>query len=240
MKKQLFSRISFLCACLLLLSTSLAAGSSAQSTAEQVDGLWFYTGLTRSDGTEMPLTGVFLFKDGMFMQQSIFNGSPFEDQDSMAHAGPVTPNDGWVHLVAEQTISTSPQQDTPYSFRPDTEHELAVTRNGDELTLVFGRGTSTVQTFERVGPGEGELYSLEDGTLALVDGHFVLVQGNESSSVTGYGTYEKDGEALTLTVIRWTEADAAGATNRQDVVVQATFDGEQLKLEDGRSFDVTP
>ncbi|MDT8319702.1 MAG: hypothetical protein RQ826_04175 [Xanthomonadales bacterium] len=239
MKKYLFLRISLLCTTLLLMCGSLAAGSSAQSTAEQVEGLWFYTGLITSEGTEMPLTGVFLFKDGEFVQQSIFNGSPFEEQGAMAHAGPYTPQAGWVQLVAEQTISSSPLQDPPFSFRADTEHEVTAERSGDDLTLIFGKGTSTVQTMEYVGPGEGDLYHLENGTLALVDGHFVLVHGDENGVVTGYGRFEKDGEALTLNVIRWAEADAASATNRRDIAMQATFDGRQLTLEDGRSFLVT-
>ena len=239
MKKPESLRLSFLCALMMFLSINLAADPSAKSTEEQLEGLWFYTGLTTSDGTEMPLTGVFLFKDGQFLQQSIFNGSPFEEQGAMAHAGPYTPQAGWVQLVAAQTISTSPTQDPPFSFRADTRHEVTADRSGNDLTLIFGKGTSTVQTMEYVGPGKGELYHLKNGTLALVDGHFVLAHGDESGVVTGYGRFEKNGEALTLDVIRWAEADAAGASNRRDVAVQASFDGRQLTLEDGRSFQVT-
>lgn len=239
MKMHHSLRISLLCTALLMCA-NLAADPASKETEKQVEGLWYYTNLITSDGTEMPLTGVFLFKDDVFMQQSIFNGSPFEEQGSMAHAGPYIPEDGWVHLIAEQTISTSRQPDSPFSFRANTEHDVTVTRDGDDLTLIFGKGTSTVQTMEYVGPGEGELYSLQDGTFALVDGHFVLVQGNADGVVTGYGTFEKDGESLALNVIRWAEGDSAGATNKKDVVVNATFDGKRLTLEDGRSFDVTP
>ncbi len=242
MNRQLSVRTSFLCALAFLLCGNLPADPAASpaTTGQLVDGLWLYTGLTTADGTEMPLTGIFLFKDGAFVQQSIFDGSPFAEQGSMAHAGPYTPEAGWVHLTAQQTISTSPKQSPPLSFRHNTEHDITVSRAGDDLTIIFGKGTSTVQTLERIGPGDGELYSLENGSLAFVDGYFILVEGDESGVVTGYGTFEKDGNALTLNVIRWAEADNAGASNLRDTVMQATFDGRLFTLEDGRSFQVTP
>lgn len=235
-------RNSFCCALAWLLCASLAADPPVNAVATQqlVDGLWLYTGLTTSDGKEMPLTGIFLFKDGTFVQQSLFDGSPFEEQGAMAHAGPYTTQDGWVHLTAEQTISTAPLQSPPLSFRANTEHDITVSRSGDDLTIIFGKGTSTVQTLRRIGSSDGELYSLGNGVLAFVDGYFILVAGDESGVVTGYGTFEKDGDALTLKVIRWAEADNYSTTNLRDTVVQATFNGRRFTLQDGRSFQVTP
>jgi hypothetical protein len=233
-------RTSFLCALAFLICGNLAADQAASPavTGQMVDGLWLYTGLTTADGKELPLTGIFLFKDGAFVQQSIFDGSPFEEQGSMAHAGPYTPAADGVHLVAEQTISTSPRQNPALSFRSNTEHDITVSRAGDDLTIIFGKGTSTVQTLARIGPGDGELYSLENGSLAFVDGYFILVEGDESGVVTGYGTFEKNGDAMTLNVIRWSEADSSGASNLRDTVMQATFDGRLFTLQDGRSFQV--
>ncbi|HEX2138696.1 MAG TPA: hypothetical protein VHG33_03180 [Woeseiaceae bacterium] len=220
-------------------STLAAGGDDAAAAVEkQVDGLWMYTGLTSSDGQEMPLTGIFLFKDGTFVQQAVFDGVPFEEQGAMAHAGPYEGKSDHVYLLAEQTISTAPGENRPLSFRADTEHHVTVDRQGDDLTLVFSMGTGTVQEFERVGPGEGELYDLADGALAFVDGHFLLVEGDEQAVVTGYGTYDRDGSDLQLNVIRWSEADASGATNLKDTTLQATFDGKVLALADGRRFEV--
>lgn len=215
-----------------------AGGSGGGDIESQVSGLWFYTGLTTSGGDEMPLTGVFLFKDDVFVQQAVFDGEPFESQGAMAHAGPYEVRDDHVHLIAEQTISTSGGEAPELSFRSDTEHDVTVARDGDELRLVFSMGTGTIQDFRYVGPGEGELYDLGDGQFALVDGHFVLVQGDENGVVTGYGTYERDGDSLTLDVIRWTEAGAGKVKNLRDVELAATFDGESLKLADGRRFTV--
>lgn len=209
---------------------------SAASTEENVEGLWKYTGLETSGGEAMPLTGIFLFKDGTFLQQATFDGEPFEEQGAMAHAGPYTPESGSVHLVAEQTISTAPGAESPLSYRASTEHDVSVTRDGDELTLVFGSGT--IQEFEKVGPGEGEVHALEDGAMALVDGYFILVHGNDQEIASGYGTYEQQGDGLDIKVIRWADATPSGAENMKDVSMKATFDGDVLTLGDGRTFRV--
>ncbi len=221
-------------------AVATTAEAAEKTIDEQVNGLWMYTGLITKDGTEMPLTGPFLFKDGVFMQQAIFNDGDFEQAGSMAHAGPfrAEPATGSVHLIAAQTISTDPAGSEQLSFRANTEHDVTVTREGNDLTLIFGMGTSTVQTFEYVGPGEGDLYALENGSLAFVDGYFILVEGDADSVTTGYGTYTKNGEDLSLQVIRWAEADASGARNARDVTIEAQFDGKNLTLADGRSFQV--
>jgi len=225
-----------------MFSTFASAGEdpAVKALEQEVKGLWRYTGLATGDGTEMPLTGIFVFKEGVFLQQAIFDTDDFATAGSMAHAGPfrAEPATGSVHLTAVQTISTDPASDTPLSFQDSTEHDVTVTLEDTALTLIFGMGTSTVQSFERVGPGEGEVYALERGSLAMVDGHFVLVEGDATSATSGYGTYVQDGENLTLQVTRWTDADATSATNFRDISLEATFDGKALSLADGRSFKV--
>lgn len=228
--------------CAVVLVTSACAGMEkndpAQVLERQVSGLWRYTGLTTGDGQDLPLTGIFLFKDGVFMQQAVFNSEPYDLARSMAHAGPyqVAPATGSVHLVAEQTISLLPGENPALNFRSDTDHDVTVTREGDNLTLIFGMGTSTVQEFAKIGPGRGDLYRLENGALAFVDGHFLLVDGDGAGVTTGYGTYTRRGENLTLNVIRWSEGDAAEASNLKDVTLSAKFDGRVLTLADGKSF----
>lgn len=235
-------RTFFLGAITLLFCGHLAAGGPANpvSLEKQVEGLWFYTGLTSSGGDEMPLTGVFLFKDDVFVQHAVFDGNPIEEQGSMAHAGPYSTETTHVHLVAEQTLSTSPTTSTPLRSAGLTEHDVTVSRSGDDLTLIFSMGTGTVQNFSYVGPGTGDVYSLANGALAFVDGHFILVDGDETGVVAGYGTFDKDGESITLNVIRWSESDGSSSSNLGDTSMHATFDGQSLTLEDGRSFAVTP
>jgi hypothetical protein len=228
---------------LVALAALSAIGATAATTGKAdavkaAEGLWAYTALIAGgkDGKSMPLSGVILFKDGMFAQQSIFNGEPFEQQGAMAHAGPFGAGPNGVHMTAEQTISIAPGKDKPLNFRHDTQHDISVERSGDEMTIVFSTGT--IQKFKRIGPANGRIHKLDKGLLALVDGHFVLVDGDEGGVVTGYGTYKQSGTSYDLHVTRWAESTATKALNKRDFVQKATFDGKQLKLADGRSFQV--
>lgn len=226
---------AFGCAALVLaMSGAHAEKSDAVQAAE---GLWAYTSLQAGgSGQMMPLTGVILYKDGLFAQQSIFDGQPFETQGAMAHAGPFGAGPKGVHMVAEQTISIAPGKNPALTFRRNTQHDITVDRDGETMTIVFGSGT--VQKFKRIGPAQGDIYKLRNGVLALVDEHFVLVAGDDKAVVTGYGKFRRNGTAYELNVLRWSEATPAKAVNRRDVAIKATFDGKTFSLADGRSFQV--
>jgi hypothetical protein len=212
------------------------AYAGSKTPAESAEGLWKYTTLARPGGAELQLTGLFLIKEGWFAQQSIFDAEPFEEQVAMAHAGTYEASPKGIDLVAEQTVTVSPKGDPPLSSRGRTEHELSVTRSGDKLTLVFGSGT--VQEFERVGDGSGKIYSLADGLLAFVSGYFFLVEADQDSVTSGYGTFEKNGNSYDLRIIRWAETEGEDLTYRRDGSLEATFDGKVLVLPDGQSFRV--
>ena len=207
-----------------------------ETTDQAVSGLWAYTGLTTSEGDDLPLTGIFLFHDGIFMQQSIFDDEPFEAQRVMAHVGPYTTGPNAVTLNARRQIFVAPLEDTPLSYNSDQVHEIEVSRDNDALTLTFSTGT--VQTFERLGPGVGSVYPIEGGQFALVDDYFILIHGTPDGTVNGFGTYTRDGDDLELQVTRWSEGSPVSATNQRDVTLEATFDGVALTLEDGRKFEV--
>jgi hypothetical protein len=214
-----------------------AAASDKADAVKAAEGLWAYTALIAGGkGENMPLTGVILFKDGMFAQQSIFDGEPFEKQGAMAHAGPYRAGPAGVHMAAEQTISIAPGEEKPLRFRRDTQHDISVERDGDGMTIVFSTGT--VQKFKRIGPANGRIHRLDKGVFALVDGHFLLVHGDEQGVVTGYGAYKQSGAAYDFNVTRWSESTPSEATNRRDFALKATFDGKQLRLADGRTFRV--
>lgn len=216
----------------LMTTTARAEEATAVKAAE---GLWAYT-LLEARGQKMPLTGIILFKDGLFAQQSIFDGEPFAAQGAMAHAGPFGPGPRGIHMVGEQTIGISPDKTPPLSFRRDTQHDISVDSDGQTMTIVFASGT--IQKFRRIGPAKGDIYKLDNGVLALVDGHFVLVAGDEKGVVTGYGTVSHQGTAYELAPIRWAEATPDKALNRKDGTIKASFDGKTFTLADGRAFRV--
>ena len=230
----------FVFSLLFILSFGNPAAEEADqpgSLERQVEGLWFYTGLMTPDGGDLPLEGIFLFKDSVFVQYAQYTGESSRGQGSMAHAGPYSEGDGFIRLAAEQTISTAPSESPPLTSRGLTEHEVGVKRTGDELALSFMR-SGTVQKFVRAGPGAGEVYKLENGALALVDGYLILVNGDENGVEAGYGRYEAENGAIRLDITYWTSANRSSASNSNHTSMEATFDGQQLTLEDGRRFQV--
>lgn len=234
-------RLSFTLALVLSL-TGIAPLSTAQPSEEavaQAEGLWEYTDLITKDGQSLPLTGVFLIKNGVFVQQSVFNGQAFEDLGSMAHAGPYWAGGAGLRLRSNQTLSLDPTQEQPITSAGVLEHDLEVTREGDALSLVFGGGTSTVQTFRHLGHAEdAKIYGFADGALAFADGYFILVIGSAEQAITGYGQYELDGSMLNLDLVRWSASDGKTAINLKDSSLTARFDGKRLTLPSGMGFDV--
>lgn len=219
---------------------TVAAADSTQEKSAAVrdaEGLWAYTGLVTRDGESLPLTGIFLISDGVFLQQSIFNGEPFSAMGSMAHAGPYWGGGAGLRLTSLQTLSMDPGGDVPLRSAGALEHDLTVQREGDALTLTFSAGTGTVQTFERLGNAENaEIHRFADGALAFVDGYFILVIGDGNAAVTGYGHYERSGPLLTLEAIRWAASDGAQVLNLRDVTVTAYFDGDALRFPSGARY----
>ncbi|KGE02742.1 hypothetical protein [Pseudohaliea rubra] len=226
--------------CLALLAAmAQPQARAADAVMDAVEGLWAYRSLVTGDGQSLPLTGVILFKDGTFLQQSIFNGEPFAEQSAMAHAGPYGPGGAGLRMTSDPTLSLDPTGELPLTAIGALEHDISVRRDGDTLAIRFGGGTSTLQTFRRLGDAaDATIYPLAAGALAFANGHFILVSGNAESAVTGYGTYRRDGEALSLTVIRWAESDGAEVRNYRDVTLATTFDGKTLTLPGGKRLSV--
>ena len=220
--------------CLLLLV--MPARGDAVADAE---GLWEYTGLITRDGQSLPLTGVFLIANDVFLQQSIFDGEPFARQGSMAHVGPYWGGGAGLRLRSDQTLSMEPGADAPLRSAGALEHDLTVSRDGDELTLVFSAGEGTVQTFQRLGDGrDTRLYQFADGALAFTDDYFILVIGDEREAVTGYGGYRQAGDVLVLDAVRWAASNGERVLNLRDAPVSVRFDEKTLTLPGGRVIPV--
>ncbi len=139
-------------------------------------------------------------------------------------------------MVAEQAIGVSPKRTPPVSVRRNTKHEIDVQFAGDALTMTFGSGT--VQKFKRVGKGEGEVIPLGEGSLALVDGHFLLVAVRDDKVVAGSGKFEQKGDSIAFHVMTWFSARGEKVAYARDKIIDATFDGDVLKLGNGSQFSV--
>ncbi len=242
------ARTKFRTALTLVLSATLSAcaaypteeaATNAEMSIDQlkaVQGYWAYDGLVTTQGQSLPIDGVFLFEGGVFLQQAVMGDPADPAAEAMAHAGLYTATDKGVDLKAQQTISISDGTETPLSFRANTDHQLTVTRSDNNLRLVFGSGT--VQTFTRIASGPAKIYTFDNGRLAFIDNRFILVLGDSTEAVSGYGTFTRSGDKLTLNAERWASAtgtDADIAANKQIV---ADFDGNTLIIAPHRSFRI--
>jgi hypothetical protein len=210
----------------------LPAGSApaqSQGTAEALGaaGLWTYETLTAAKGQTTRLSGFFLFKDGVFLQEALNDGEPFDQQLVQAHAGSYTV-DNAIRLVAEVQLAIRPGRTPAVVSSPGRTHEITPTRDGDRLTLTFGSGT--VQTFRRVGPGAGKIVLLDRGALALVDGRFVLVAEAGTRRVVGAGRAESRGSGLQLQAERWITGNGETLRYQRNIRVDATLEGGELRL----------
>ena len=117
-------------------------------------------------------------------------------------------------------------------------HEINPERSGDRLTLTFATGT--VQTFTRVGPGEGDVMLLDGGALALVDGRFLLVAeaGSGGTAAAGSGAFTRTGRVATLTPDRWLTVRDGRHRYDRGHAIDVPLGGPTLALVDGISFPV--
>lgn len=218
---------------------ALAGPAAAQTgaTAAERDsvGLWEYESLGREGGTFAQLRGYFVFLNGWFVQQSLNVGEPFEQQVAQAHAGPTRAEGDKFHLTAIVGAVVSPGREPSASVRRDGQHVVTVKRMGDRMDLVFGSGT--IQKFRKVGPGQGKVYPLERGALALVDGRFILVSEAGEVVTAGSGKYTQQGNTLTLDAERWFSSTGGKATYARGPMT-ASFDGRTLTLPAGTVLKV--
>jgi len=202
-------------------------GATAADEALGAAGLWRYVSLGRPTGDETRLDGLFVFKDGRFVQQSLNLGEPFTSQVAQAHAGTFTIENGKIRLLAEVGLVVNPTAASPVASSPNRPHELAVARQSNRLVLTFGSGT--VQKFQRVGPASGRIVPLSKGALALVDGHFILVFEDGARALAGSGTYTEQGMTLQLTPERWLSANGSQVRYAR-ASVEATLDAKTLTI----------
>jgi hypothetical protein len=184
----------------------------------------------------MALTGMFLFHHGVFVQATINDGEPFEEQGGMAHTGTYKPAEVGYEMIAELGIGVAPSRTPPLSLNLNSEHQINGEHRGEEMALTFGSGT--VQNFKRVGMGEGDVFTLDEGRLALVDGHFVLVAVRDDKVAAGSGTFEREGDSVSFQAIRYFYVNGEEVTYKKDEDVGAVFDGQTLTLADGTTFNV--
>ena len=212
---------------LSLVGTATMAATFAAQPVPPIEGLWSYQAIAPSGQSEVPIQGFIVFHAGRFVQQTLNVGEPYEKQVAQAHAGTYRVDGRHLRLMADVGFVVTPTNSPPVDARHRSTHELTVAQSEETLTLTFNTGT--VQKLTRAGPGNGRVYPLREGALALVDGRFVLVADVGRRAIAGSGSFERVRETLTLHPNRWFSLrDDIPVYAREPIV--ATFDEQTLRI----------
>lgn len=207
----------------------LLASSLLMATSESVEGVWEYRTLQRAGLHEVSLAGTFAFLHGHFVQQSLNEGEPFDEQLFQAHAGTYRSVDGELELVSRVGLLIDPSVRPPIESRRNARHRLRVRRLDEQLTLVFGTGT--IQRLAARPMPAPHVIVLTRGVLLLGgDGRFSLTAENDTGAVAGWGRYQRRRDELVLRPARWLSVLGGRPQYDRDNEVHARVSGRTLEV----------
>ena len=184
--------------------------------------------LGRPTGDETRLDGLFVFKDGRFVQQSLNLGEPFTSQVAQAHAGTFTIENGKIDLFAEVGLIVNADGGVARRLEPQSS-----ARAGGGATVQSARAhvrqRHGAEVHSASDPPQGAIVPLSKGALALVDGHFMLVFEEGGRALAGSGKYTQQGTTLQLTPERWLSANGSQVRYAR-ARVDATLDARTLTI----------
>jgi hypothetical protein len=207
---------------------------------EVVEGLWSYETLQIGESPPVPLTGLFLFQNGRFLQQTINEGGIFVEQLGMGHSGTYEWRQGIIRLLAKVGLMIEPTKTPILESRSNSLHHITPDLSGDRLTLSFDMGV--IQKLTRVTKGDQfeKIIDLDEGGLGLVGDRFILVAEHPGEGVAGSGHFTRSKNELRFKVDRWFTLRESQAQYQRDGVIVAIFDGQKLSLPKGMTFRVKP
>jgi len=207
---------------------------------EAIDGLWSYETLQIGENPPVPLTGLFLFQNGRFLQQTINDGEIFIDQLGMGHSGTYEWHQGLIRLLAKVGLMIEPTRTPVLESRSNSLHHIIPELSRNRLTLSFDMGV--IQKLTRVAKVDriGKIIDLDKGGLGLVGDRFILVAERPGEGVAGSGHFTRSGNELRLKVNRWFTLRESRVNYQRDGIVIASFDGQTLTLPQEMTFRVRP
>jgi len=166
------------------------------ANADPLAGLWRYDEI--SHGGEAPLTntGLFLFHNGRFFQQTI------DDDMGQAHAGTYTIDDGTVSFNIEMGILVSENYAPVMAVRLNANNRASIDLQDNLLTLKFDE--KTVQTLKKHSEVENaEVYTVQGGYLVFTHDSFIYMSLESDNLEAGSGRYKQIGDTFTLQANPW-------------------------------------
>ncbi|MFT5132448.1 MAG: hypothetical protein ACI9SC_000913 [Gammaproteobacteria bacterium] len=215
----------------LFFSISSQAGADVEN---DMAGVWSLYSFDTPDGGSKPLTGIWWNQDdGQFIHQVMHSGEPLQSQIAECHLGRyevLSPGKMKVD-VEKGSVANSPKSDTLLSTRNNMSFDMGYERSGDKLKIGH-------EHLVQVKTKQMEIFSLDNGKLALSDEHILLVSITDAGPLCGAGRYRREGDRLHLQGWNWFNVEKKKVSYSVDENIEAGFDGKELRLPTGERFRV--
>ena len=127
--------------------TPLTAAPKNELVEADLQGAWRYKQIV-ARGAASPVTGIFIFHEGNFLQTAMHDGEPQAKQMALAYAGSYRVDKTTMQLAVDMEIAMDPSAYPASHFREGTSYDCKVQLDGDVLTITFP--SDVVQVLERV------------------------------------------------------------------------------------------
>lgn len=216
------------------LAAELTRGFRAQMHSGPIQGVWSYRTIS-ARGHEGPLTGLFIFDDGRFVQSTIHEGTPPEAQLGQGHVGRYLVDGNRLTLDVSLQLVVDPTAEQPLSFSTSAKHESTFTVDDKTLTIRFPSGT--VQVFDRiparapVPQAQPRFYEMteltENGRQRKIEGGWMFSNGRFAYATYAPGSGSEAGEA---TPSWYASAEGSYVLHGEEIEleVERTFEGERI------------
>ena len=217
---------------LILLLLSLQSFVYAESgNTRFLSGLWEYEEISHSGDAALPNTGLFLFYNGRFYQQTI------DDDMGQAHTGSYKIVGDIVSFDVEMGVLVRENSEPPLAVRLNAENQAKVSFKGDLLILGFEE--STVQTLTKLADVENaKIYPLMGGYLVFTDNNFIYMSLEDDNFAAGSGKYLKSGNGFSLHANPWISVSGRRVTYSHNEDINLNLEQKVFSFSDGRKFDL--
>lgn len=213
---------------LLLLQSNVSAEADYDRL---LSGLWTYKEISHGGDTALANTGLFLFHNGRFFQQTI-------DSDmGQAHTGRYSVVADQVSFDLEMGILVSEKNNLVLAVRRNAANQAGISYQDEVLTLRFDE--STVQTLTKQAAAKDvEVHAVEGGYLVFTGDSFIYMslQGDELEA--GSGSYTKTAETYSLQANPWISVAGKRVTYSYNLDIALSLGKKRFNFSDGRKLDL--
>jgi hypothetical protein len=205
--------------------------SAETANDELLSGLWSYNKISHGGETALDNTGLFLFHNGRFFQQTI------DGDMGQAHAGSYRVAGDTVSFDVEMGILVSGSADPTMSVRLNAGNQATISYRDKVLTLGFDEGT--VQTLTKHAEVENaKVQTVTGGYLVFTEDSFIYMSLEDDKLEAGSGSYTKTAEGYSLQANPWISVAGKRVTYSYNENIELSREKKVFSFSDGRKLDL--